>query len=203
MTGQNGSLLSGINAGGGAVSSIAVNNVIGKEIPTLVTASVNTTVNNSQTISSIAYSALAGTAASGVSLAISNSQGCINNLQRGFVDIQNASTSLTLNGNTFYAGATQGYPYEMVNFTAASTTFAANNNVFDSGIAGTYAYDFGSYTGSIYTGNNNAFVSPNVASWLLSGTTYSSLAAWKTASGQDSNSITTGSGISACTLRTP
>ena len=202
MAATNGSKLSGI--GGTNLSSLSINDVIASSTANLVSASVNTTLTNSQMVSSYTTTtALIGTAASNITVTVSNTQACLNNIQNGIVVAQNASTSITLAGNTFYVGATQGFPYDVFRSISGSSTLIANNNVLDSGKASAYAWDFGSQTGVSYTGNNNSYALPNLTRWILGGTTYTSFAAWQTASGQDSNSTTAGSGISACTLRSP
>ena len=135
-------------------------------------------------------------------LAVNNTQFCSTNLQRAIIqDGSSAYTgsSLSISSSTFYLESpSAGYKNAIwqqspVTLSINGTTFDGNTNISNSGVLKIVS-------GSTYTGDNNNYVSPHALFWNLNAVSYTSLASWQTASGQDTHSTTTGSGIAACTV---
>jgi peptidoglycan hydrolase-like protein with peptidoglycan-binding domain len=178
-------------------SLMIVNHATSTGMAYLANALVNTNLTNSKYKSSFANNNLIGTGASGLTLNVTGNQACVTDVSKGTVTVQNTGVTVNLTGNTFYLQATQSFPIDQVANLSTGLTLNSNNNIFDSAHVSSTIYDMGA-SGGTFTGDNNAYVLPDMTTWDLNGSTFSSLAAWQATTSPDVHSVTTGSGASAC-----
>ena len=137
-----------------------------------------------------------------------------------------SSTSM-IASSTYCGPTTHGVIYDSSNsaaITVASSTFYINGTsnsagIYNVGTSNTLTVASTTIDGSVgfsywllsnqatstspYIADYNAYVFPNIEQAQVGGTTYfNNFAAWKSASGQDAHTVTTGNGLSACTVPT-
>jgi hypothetical protein len=195
----------GFSGGQAATNALTVTGLTCYNVTGCVTGSGTTTIANSQqyTASGLGlpdHDAF-NVVAPNITLNISNTSMC------GAYDQQAAITSYSSTYNNVYFSVASSTIYDIsgsfantgIYMGGASSTLSLYNTIIASNGSNVKWANLATSTDT-YVGDYNSFVTPNVNKGTLATTTYTGLAAWQTATGQDAHSTTTGSGIGACTL---
>jgi hypothetical protein len=134
---------------------------------------------------------------SGTTFNFTNSSACLSSVNQGMIrHTDGGSATVNITGSMLYVTSASGAGSAIID--TGNLAMTMNSTVLDGGVTGIWQI-LSVGTGETYVGDNNTFASPAVSKWTLNNSAnQTTLAAWRTLSGQDANSTTAGSGASAC-----
>lgn len=195
IRGVGGASLSGI--GGGDFGFSNINGLTCNNVTGCITAAGITSVLNSQIVSEGSGNGRLLSVSNNQVATVGSSLACGSvPYNQGIFTVGNGS-NLTVSSSTIYTKADGNW-----GIMSGSSTISLFNTIIDSNRPfNSWLKTTNTATSSTYFGDRNYFVTPNVTSASANNINYG-LTSWRSLTGQDSNSTTTGSGLSACDLNT-
>jgi len=186
------------------VASLTVSNFVCNQLAWCVIPYGNETLNNVQCVSDILNNICFSSGSdTGNTMTFNNVSACVSHqpYPKGIIYAGNATLNLT--GYVGYIKSPSTSPNHIADNGTGNLALTVNNSIFDSNVSGATPYHL-TGTGNTFsggeTGFGNAYVLPDVYNLIFNNTVYT-IPNWKAAvTPQDSAAVTTGSGLSACTL---
>ena len=183
----------------GANVTLNVANTVFSECVSGISATVNLTATDIQSVSSRSNTKLVDVNANSLTIVLTRPKACIANIQGGIIR-SNGNTGLTLtltNPEFYHKSPNAGFPRTHVYVKDGTVTISGGT--FDGALAPSSNMTLGFSGGTVaVTSINNIWTTPSNA-FILNGTTYANLTDWQ-AAGYDAGSTSSGSALAACTL---